>query len=62
MKVGLLVYSKVTPPFWITSLSICITMGPDPTDVTLGVVQVITVALRRLMKEDRGHIDARAVQ
>ena len=61
MKVGLLLYSKFTPPFWITSLSICITMGPNSTDVTLGVVQVITVAVWFLMKEDRGHIDAGAV-
>ena len=61
MKVGLLLYSKVTAPFWITSLSICITMGSDPTDVTLGVVQVISVAVRFPLKENRGHIDAGAV-
>ena len=56
MIVGLLLYSKITPPFWITSLSICITMGPDPTDMTLEVMQVISVAVRFLLYEDRGHM------
>ena len=37
-------------------------MGPDPTDVTLGVVQVISVDVRFLVKEDRTHHQCQTAQ